>query len=83
MSEKFDVGKLLRGFNIFSGATLGKLTQQIIVILIVLGIAAGVWYKMFGQRTDNTNQTAGQITNITEKDNGFRILGIELFGWRN
>ena len=80
MAEPFDVGKLIRGFNLFNGATFGKLLQQVIVIILVLAIAVGVWYKMFGQRTQV--QQAEQITNI-EQDKGFRILGFELFGWRN
>jgi len=82
MSEPFDVGKLIRGFKIWNGAIFGKLTQQVIVILIVLAILGGIWYKMFGQRTAHTTQKAEQITNI-EQDKGWRVLGIELFGWRN
>ena len=84
MAEPFDVGKLLRGFNFFSGATFGKLLQQVIVIIVVLALVGGIWYKLFGQRTvgEETTQQAEQITNI-EQDKGFRILGFELFGWRN
>ena len=83
MSEKFDIGKLLRGFNIFNGGNLGKIIQQVLIILIVIGILTGVWYKLFGQRTEHTEQHAESITNITERENGFRVLGIELLGWRN
>ena len=81
--EKFDVGKLLRGFNIFNGAIFGKVIWNVSITLIVLAIIAGVWYKLFGQRTEATHQTAEQITNIEKGSDGFRVLGIELFGWRN
>ena len=82
-NEKFDIGKLARGFNIFNGKSLGKLIQQVLVILAVLALIGGIWYKMFGQRTENTTQNAEKITNIDKRDNGFRVLGIELLGWRN
>jgi hypothetical protein len=44
----------------------------------------GLWYKLFGQRTvgEETTQQAEQITNIDKGEDGFRVLGIELFGWR-
>jgi len=85
MSERFDIGKLLRGFNIFSGPILGKLIQQAVIVLVILAVVGGLWYKLFGQRTvgEETKQVAEHITNIEEKDDGFRILGLELFGWRN
>ena len=84
-NERFDIGKLVRGFNIFNGPALGKLIQQALVVLIILAVVGGLWYKLFGQRTvgEETHQQAKQITNIEKKDAGFRILGIELFGWRN
>lgn len=83
--ERFDIGKLLRGFNIFSGPALGKLIYQIIVILAVLAVCWGIWYKMFYQKTigEQTTQHAKQIVNIEEKEDGFRVLGIEILGWRN
>jgi Na+/H+-dicarboxylate symporter len=82
-NEHFDVGKLIRGFNPLSGEALGKLIYNAIITLIIIAVCVGVWYKLFGQRTQKTVQTAQQITNIEKKDNGFRILGIELLGWRS
>ena len=84
MAEKFDVGKLARGFNIFSGASLGKLIYTAIMVLIVLAIVGGLWYKLFGQRTvgEETKQQAEQIINIEKKDAGFRLFGFEFMGWR-
>jgi len=81
--ERFDIGKLFRGFAFWRGKIFGKLVQQIIVILAVLALVGGIWYKMFGQRTEITTQHAQQITNIEQREKGFRILGIELLGWRN
>ena len=82
--ERFDIGKLVRGFNVFSGPILGKLIQQVLVIVIVLAAVGGLWYKLFGQRTvgEETTQTAQQITNIEEREDGFKVLGIELLGWK-
>ena len=84
MAEPFDIRKLLRGFNIFNGAALGKIIYQAIIILIVLALVAGIWYKMFGQRTENTTQHADQITNVEppEKD-GFNLIKIKILGWGN
>jgi len=84
MSEPFDIGKLFRGFNIFDGATLGKLLWNVIVTIIVIALVVGIWYKMFGQRTENTTQNAGQITNVepAEKD-GFNLIKIKILGFGN
>lgn len=76
--EKFDILKLLGGFNLLSGPVVGKLIHQVIVILVVLGILAGIWYKMFYQRTQL--QKAEEITNITEvaEDRGFRLFEVKV-----
>jgi len=82
-NERFDIGKFFRGFAFWKGPVFGKLMQQVLLILAVLALLGGIWYKVFGQRTEHTTQQAQQITNIEEKDKGFRVLGLELFGWRN
>ena len=83
--ERFDIGKLIRGFNIFSGPALGKIIYIVVIFLVLAAICVGIWYKLFGQRTigEQSHQQAQQITNIEEKESGFRVLGIELFGWRS
>lgn len=84
MANTFDIKKLLSGFNIFNGATLGKLLWNVIVTIIVIALVAGIWYKMFGQRTENTTQTADQITNVEPADkDGFNLIKIKILGFGN
>jgi len=84
MAEPFDIGKLFRGFNIFSGAVFGKLLQQVIVWIICGAVAYGIYWKVFKQRTEEHNQTAQQITNVQQEDkDGFNLIKIKLFGFGN
>jgi hypothetical protein len=59
--EKFDIGKLLRGFNVFKGEVLGKIIFYVVIACIV----CGVFYVLFVRPTHKTTQT-GTITNVTE-----------------
>ena len=77
--EKFDVGKLVRGF-LPTGANLGKMAWTGLISAIVA--TAIIFGMKVMQRTEHTVQTADAMTNITQTQPGFRILGIELFGWR-
>jgi len=78
-AEKFDIAKLMRGFNIFSGANTGKL----IYTLIIIAIALGIFYKVFIQRTIGQTQASdfkgASISNIdmrqTKGDNGWSVGG--------
>ena len=78
---KFTAGKFFAGFNIFNGATFGKLLWNIVVTLLVIGLVVGVWYKMFYQRTEV--QQAEQITNVETKADGFNLIKIKIFGFGN
>ena len=80
----FSFPKFFAGFNIFNGATFGKLLWNIVITLLVIGLVVGVWYKMFYQRTEA--QHAEQITNVeSEKKDGFNLFKLEfkLFGLGN
>ena len=77
--EKFDVGKLIRGF-LPTQANIGKMLW-VIVISTIVSITVILGMKVM-QRTEHTVQTADAMTNITQTQPGFRVLGIELFGWR-
>jgi len=83
-NEPFDIGKLASGFSLFRGASLGKLIFTGLVAFIICSGCLFAFYKLFVQKTvgEVTTQTAETITNIEEKEDGFRVLGIELFGWR-
>ena len=77
--EKFDVGKLVRGF-LPTGANLGKMAWTGLISAIVC--TAIIFGLKVMQRTEHTQQTADQITNIKQAQGGFRVFGIELFSWR-
>lgn len=84
--ERFDVGKLFRGFNIFNGSALGTIIHQAVIVIAILALIGGLWYKLFGQRTvgEETSQQAENITNVdsTAKDK-FNILKVKFFGIGN
>lgn len=62
--EKFDVGKLIRGFNITKGEVIGK----IVFIVIIACVVCGVFYVLFFRPTHRTTQNAQQIiTNVTDE----------------
>ena len=64
MAEKFDVGKLIRGFNPLNGQNFGKL----IYYLVIVCVALGVFYVLFIRPTQKTTQNAQQIiTNVTDE----------------
>ena len=68
-NEKFDIGKLFRGFNIFSGASIGKLIYTSGVIILILSIIWGIYWKVFLKTDapiDQSSQQADNITNITQ-----------------
>ena len=79
VKEKFDVGKLIRGF-LPTGANLGKMAWTGLISAIVC--TAIIFGMKVLQRTEHTQQTAEQITNVEQTQPGFRVLGFELFGWR-
>ena len=77
--EKFDIGKLVRGF-LPTGANLGKMAWTGFISAIIC--TAIIFGMKVMQRTEHTTQTADAITNIDQTPGGFRILGIELLSWR-
>jgi hypothetical protein len=60
-NEKFDIGKLLRGFAFWKGEVLGK----IIFVLVIAIVVCGVFYVLFIRPTHRTTQKAETITNTT------------------
>lgn len=60
-TEKFDVGKLIRGFNPLNGQNLGKLAYYLVIVCLALG----AFYVLFIRPTQKTTQRAEQMTNIT------------------
>ena len=64
MADKFDVGKLIRGFNIFSGPNIGKLIYYVIITSIVLCVFYVVFFKQTQKTTNNAQQ---MITNVTDE----------------
>jgi len=60
-NEKFDVGKLARGFAFWKGEVLGK----IIFVVIIVFVALGIFYVQFVRPTHRTTQKAENITNTT------------------
>ena len=77
--EKFDIGKLVRGF-LPTGPNLGKMLWTAVISTIVCG-AIIIGMKVM-QQTGNTEQTAEEIVNIKTTQGGFRVFGIELLSWR-
>jgi hypothetical protein len=72
--------KFFGGFNIFSGAVLGK----IVYFLIIISVCLGIFWKVFIAPSHNQNQQAESITNITEQqDEGFSLIKIKILGWGN
>jgi hypothetical protein len=59
--ERFDIGKLIRGFAIWKGEVLGK----VIFVVIIVIVALGVFYVLFIRPTHRTTQKAETITNTT------------------
>ena len=69
MSENFDVGKLMRGFNLFSGANIGKVIYTIVIVVVCIGI----YYKVFvkreiGQQVTQTQEAQFQGATIDNVD---------------
>ncbi len=60
-NEKFDIGKLIRGFSFWKGEVLGK----IIFVVIIVSVALGVFYVLFIRPTHRETQKAETITNTT------------------
>lgn len=60
-NEVFDVGKLIRGFNPFSGEKAGKLLYYVIIVVVCLF----VFWKLFVAPTNKNTQRAENMTNIT------------------
>ena len=75
MSELFDVGKLIRGFNPLSGEKLGKLLYYLAIVVVCLF----VFWKLFVAPTHKTTtqQKAENITNntttINQVENAFEL----------
>lgn len=63
-TDKFDVGKLIRGFNILSGPNLGKLIYYVIITSIVFCVFYVVFFKQTQKTTNNAQQ---MITNVTDE----------------
>ena len=79
VKEKFDIGKLLRGFNIFNGANFGKWVYIIVIcVLVQVGTIVG---QRFLQSRETSHQTAENITNIEQEEKGFKVFSLELFKW--
>lgn len=74
--ERFDIGKLVRGFNIFNGANLGKL----IYYLVIVAIALAIFWRAFLKTDQKTTQKATTITNVTQVKEERYLLGVEIFG---
>jgi len=64
MAEPFSFSKFFSGFNIFSGATLGKILFQMIIWVICGGIVWGIFYKAFIKDTNTSHIDAPQATAI-------------------
>lgn len=73
----FDVGKLIRGFNIFNGEALGKMIFYGIIAAIVAAVSLGLYHKIT-QTTES--QTAEHITNVEvgKEESAAFFLGIKL-----
>lgn len=86
MAEKFDIGKLLRGFNIFTGAGFGQFIYTASITLVVILIVGGILWRAFLKQDapiDQSSQQAETIHNVeVAKDRGFRLFGFEFCGWR-
>jgi len=68
-NERFDIGKLIRGFNVFKGEILGRVIFTVIIACFVCGI----FYVLFFRPTQKTTQNAQQIvTNVTD-ENAFEL----------
>ena len=74
----FDVGKLIRGFNIFNGDVLGKLIWNIAITLLVIAVVGLVLWKLFIAPTNTQHQKAQTITNITQTKEDTFFLGIKI-----
>ena len=78
VKEKFDIGKLMRGF-LPTGANMGKWIQIIVIAgLIQAGTLVG---QRFLQSRETSHQTAENITNIEQEEKGFKVFSLELFKW--
>lgn len=79
--EPFSLLKFFAGFNIFSGARLGKL----VFYFILIAIAIGVYHNTFLKRTVQQNIKAENVTIEASHNEAFvflkfwklRILSIE------
>ena len=64
MSEKFSISKLFKGFNIFNGASLGKLLFYGSLVAIGIGIYHATFVKRTSVTYDNTKISGVQQLHI-------------------
>lgn len=72
----FSIKKFAGGFNIFNGATFGKILYYVIIVAICLGIFWAAFIK------PTQTQQAESITNITQEDDTYwfklQVWGLRL-----
>ena len=72
--EPFSVVKFLGGFNIFSGARLGKL----LFYFILIAVALGIYHKTFLSRTIQQDIKANTVVIQAQDKNAF-FFGVKLW----
>lgn len=83
MAERFDVGKLISGFNPFRGKNFGKIIFVMVIASFVIALALGVYHKLTQETTSMTigNVESGGTVIVNEPlDEKLNYIGAGGFG---